>query len=155
MADRDTHARRRTTRIENVADAHDETLTLGQLAADAVARFGGSWTFILLFGFIIVSWMTANMVLLRREAFDPYPFILLNLVLSCVAALQAPVIMMSQRRQDERDRMEAENDYRVNVQAEAEIRELREALERMHREHGAALGALREEISSLRADVSS
>ena len=135
----------------NVAEAHDETLTLGQRAADAVARFGGSWTFILLFGFIIVSWMTANMVLLRREAFDPYPFILLNLVLSCVAALQAPVIMMSQRRQDERDRMAAENDYRVNVQAEAEIRELREAVDRLHRDQGEMLGALREEIAALRS----
>ena len=109
--------------------------------------------FILLFGFVIVSWMTANVLLLRRAAFDPYPFILLNLVLSCVAALQAPVIMMSQRRQDERDRMEAENDYRVNVEAEREIRELREALDRLHRDHGKMLGALREEIAALRSSA--
>ena len=134
----------------NPAEEAHERLTFGQRAADAVARFGGSWTFILIFAGVLVAWMALNAVLLRKEAFDPYPFILLNLVLSCLAAIQAPIIMMSQRRQDERDRIRAENDYKVNLKAELEVREMRDALDLLHAEHGALLAALRDEVARLR-----
>jgi len=106
----------------NVNEEFDSRLTLGSRVADRVASFGGSWTFILAFGAFLVFWILLNSALLRRESFDPYPFILLNLMLSCVAAIQAPVIMMSQNRQEARDRIRAENDYRVNLKAELEVR---------------------------------
>jgi uncharacterized membrane protein len=103
--------------------------TFGETAADHVATFGGSWAFILMFLGVLVCWMTINVVGLFSQPFDPYPFILLNLVLSCVAALQAPVIMMSQRRQEEKDRLRAENDYMINLRAELEIRQLHEKID--------------------------
>lgn len=113
----------------------DEARSLGEQAADAVARFGGSWTFILLFCFILVVWMLVNATGFILGRFDPYPFILLNLVLSCIAALQAPVIMMSQRRQEAKDRLRSENDYKVNLKAELEIRHLHEKLDlHLHRQ---------------------
>lgn len=104
-------------------------LTAGQRIADRVAAFGGSWTFIGLFGLVIVVWMVANTAAVLRRPFDPYPFILLNLVLSCLAAIQAPVIMMSQNRQEAKDRLRAENDYRINLKSELEIRHLGEKLD--------------------------
>ena len=97
--------------------------TLGQRAADAIAKFAGSWAFIFSFTGVLVLWMVINAVLAAR-AFDPYPFILLNLVLSCVAAIQAPLIMMSQNRQEEKDRRRAENDYKVNLKTEIMIEDL-------------------------------
>ena len=97
--------------------------TLGQRAADAIARFAGSWAFIFSFTGGLVLWMAVNTVLAAR-AFDPYPFILLNLVLSCIAAIQAPLIMMSQNRQEEKDRRRAENDYKVNLKTEIMIEDL-------------------------------
>ena len=97
--------------------------TLGQRAADTIARFAGSWAFIFSFTGVLVLWMVINTVLAAR-AFDPYPFILLNLVLSCVAAIQAPLIMMSQNRQEEKDRRRAENDYKVNLKTEIMIEDL-------------------------------
>ena len=97
--------------------------TLGQRAADAIAKFAGSWAFIFSFTGVLVLWMVINTVLAAR-AFDPYPFILLNLVLSCVAAIQAPLIMMSQNRQEEKDRRRAENDYKVNLKTEIMIEDL-------------------------------
>ena len=97
--------------------------TLGQRAADAIAKFAGSWAFIFSFTGVLILWMIVNAVLASR-AFDPYPFILLNLVLSCVAAIQAPLIMMSQNRQEEKDRRRAENDYRVNLKTEIMIEDL-------------------------------
>jgi uncharacterized membrane protein len=105
----------------NVNTEFDRELTLGERVADRVADFGGSWTFITIFGGVLVLWMIVNSLVLYR-AFDPYPFILLNLVLSCLAAIQAPIIMMSQNRQESRDRMRAEEDYRVNLKAELEVR---------------------------------
>ena len=135
---------------ENVVELEENGLTFGQRAADRVAGFGGSWTFIILFGTIICGWMLGNIVILASKPFDPYPFILLNLVLSCLAALQAPIIMMSQGRQDARDRIAAENDYRVNLKAELEIREMRDAMERLHLEHRALLHDLQQEIGELR-----
>ena len=100
-----------------------EKYTLGQRAADAIAKFAGSWAFIFSFTGVLVLWMVVN-VILAAKAFDPYPFILLNLVLSCVAAIQAPLIMMSQNRQEEKDRQRAENDYKVNLKTEILIEDL-------------------------------
>lgn len=105
--------------------------TFGQRIADRVATFGGSWTFIILFMAILVTWISANVILLNNKGFDPYPFILLNLILSCIAALQAPVIMMSQNRQEEKDRIRAKNDYMVNLKAEVEIRMLHEKIDHL------------------------
>jgi uncharacterized membrane protein len=105
--------------------------SFGQRLADKVAAFGGSWKFIIIFSTIIFVWITLNMVLLLNKGFDPYPFILLNLILSCLAALQAPVIMMSQNRQEEKDRERAKQDYMVNLKAELEIRTLHEKLDHL------------------------
>ena len=110
--------------------AQDEKSTLGQRAADAVARFAGSWAFIFSFNAVMVLWMAGN-VLLASRAFDAYPFILLNLVLSCIAAVQAPLIMMSQNRQEAKDRQRAENDYRVNLKNELIIDDLYRKLDRI------------------------
>lgn len=107
----------------------DRKSTFGERTADKVAEFGGSWTFILSFLVVLIIWITINIVGLSAKPFDPYPFILLNLVLSCVAAMQAPIIMMSQRRQETKDRFRAENDYRVNLKAELEIRQLHEKID--------------------------
>ena len=100
-----------------------EKYTLGQRAADSIAKFAGSWAFFFSFSGVLILWMVVN-VLLAAGAFDPYPFILLNLVLSCVAAIQAPLIMMSQNRQEEKDRRRAENDYKVNLKTEIMIEDL-------------------------------
>ena len=100
-----------------------EKYTLGQRAADAIAKFAGSWAFIFAFTGVLILWMVINTIL-AAKAFDPYPFILLNLVLSCVAAIQAPLIMMSQNRQEEKDRRRAENDYKVNLKTEIMIEDL-------------------------------
>jgi len=99
----------------------DAKRTFGQYLADLLAAFGGSWTFIILFGFLLVAWMVYNTYILASRAFDPFPYILLNLCLSTLAALQAPVIMMSQNRQEARDRLRAIYDYKVNLKAELEI----------------------------------
>jgi uncharacterized membrane protein len=99
--------------------------------ADRIAAIGGSWAFILLFCATLVAWITANTVVLTTAPFDPYPFILLNLVLSCVAALQAPIIIMSQNRQEAKDRVRAEHDYQINLKAELEIRHLHEKLDHL------------------------
>ena len=100
-----------------------EKYTLGQRAADAIAKFAGSWAFIFSFAGVLILWMVVNAIL-ATKAFDPYPFILLNLVLSCVAAIQAPLIMMSQNRQEEKDRHRAENDYKDNLKTEIMIEDL-------------------------------
>lgn len=102
----------------------ENKIAFGQQLADKVAAFGGSWTFISIFFIFIIGWIGFNMYWLANKGFDPYPFILLNLILSCVAAIQAPVIMMSQNRQEEKDRERAKNDYEVNVESEKEIRAL-------------------------------
>jgi uncharacterized membrane protein len=109
----------------------DRSISVGQRLADRVASFGGSWSFIGLFALLLILWMALNTYLLRQAAFDPYPYILLNLILSCLAAIQAPVIMMSQNRQETRDRKRAENDYLVNLKAELEVRLLHDKLDHM------------------------
>ena len=107
----------------------DTNLTFGQRLADKIATFGGSWRFIITFGVFIVIWITFNCIAIGKAQFDVYPFILLNLILSCLAALQAPVIMMSQNRQESRDRLRSENDYQINVKAEIEIRQIQEKMD--------------------------
>lgn len=106
-------------------------LTFGQRIADHVASFGGSWTFIISFGVFLFLWILFNVIWLGNQGFDPYPFILLNLILSCIAALQAPVIMMSQNRQEEKDRERAKKDYMVNLKSELEIRILHEKVDHL------------------------
>jgi uncharacterized membrane protein len=109
----------------------DRHRTLGERMADVVASFGGSWSFIILFGVVLVIWMAINIVLGQKSAFDPYPFILLNLMLSCIAAVQAPIIMMSQKRQEAKDRARSQSDYRVNLKAELEIRHLHDKIDHL------------------------
>ena len=125
---------RRVTR--DVNRELEENRRLGERVADRIASFGGSWTFILLFLLVLVAWVVLNSLVLARRgrAFDPYPYILLNLFLSMIAALQAPVIMMSQNRMAARDRLEATHDYEVNLMAEVEIRTLHDKLDRL-RDH--------------------
>lgn len=115
--------------IKNVNDALKTKETFGQRIADGIAKFGGSWTFIIAFIFILVAWITLNTLPLFFEPFDKFPYILLNLALSCLAAIQAPIILMSQNRQTERDRVEADNDYEVNVKSEVEIHLLHEKID--------------------------
>ena len=112
------------------ANPQKEKYTVGQRAADRIAKFAGSWAFIFSFTAVLILWMAGN-VLLAKRAFDPYPFILLNLVLSCVAAIQAPLIMMSQNRQEEKDRRRAENDYKVNLKTEIMIEDLHDKMNKI------------------------
>ncbi len=118
---------------ENIEHQFEKELTFGERLSDRIAEFGGSWKFILSFGAILVCWIALNVVAFADKGFDPYPFILLNLILSCLAALQAPVIMMSQNRSEARDRARAENDYKVNLKAELEIRHLHEKIDHLLR----------------------
>lgn len=121
----------RSHAIRNVNEQADEHLTLGQRIADRVAAFGGSWTFILSFCGFLLGWVALNSIWLARDAFDPYPYILLNLFLSMLAALQAPVIMMSQNRQSTKDRMKADLDYEVNLRAELEVAQLHRKMDHL------------------------
>lgn len=117
------------TLTENLNLTFEKSITFGQHVADHVAAFGGSWTFIGAFALVLVVWIAINSIALLARPFDPYPYILLNLILSCLAALQAPIIMMSQNRMEVRDRLRSENDYQVNLKAELEIRHLHEKLD--------------------------
>jgi uncharacterized membrane protein len=120
------------TILADKLDGEDNSpLTFGQKVADKVATFGGSWTFILSFFAFLAGWILFNVFWLANRAFDPYPFILLNLILSCIAALQAPVIMMSQNRQEEKDRERAKKDYMINLKSELEIRTLHEKIDHL------------------------
>ena len=123
MADEEVLNLLADSKISVKPEGGKEKHTLGQRAADTIAKFAGSWAFIFSFTGVLVLWMVFN-VILAAKAFDPYPFILLNLVLSCVAAIQAPLIMMSQNRQEEKDRRRAENDYKVNLKTEIMIEDL-------------------------------
>ncbi len=115
----------------NLNAEYDRQLTFGQRAADKIADFGGSWRFIGIFAAVLLFWVTVNTTFFLKKPFDPYPYIFLNLVLSCLAAIQAPVIMMSQNRQEEKDRLGAEYDYKVNLKAELEIRHLHEKIDHL------------------------
>jgi uncharacterized membrane protein len=133
MVSRHFHAAQGLIRVRaarNPNEVIEERLTMGDRVADVVARFGGSWAFIIMFGVGLVAWAAVNVILSGR-AWDPYPFILLNLVLSMLAAVQAPVIMMSQNRQDAKDRLRSELDFAVNRKAENEITQLAAKLNRI------------------------
>jgi uncharacterized membrane protein len=116
---------------KNLNKEFDSKMSFGERAADKVASFGGSWKFIGIFTGVLLLWILINALFLSNKGFDPYPFILLNLVLSCVASLQAPIIMMSQNRQSAKDRLQAEHDYQVNLKAEVEIRTLHEKMDHL------------------------
>lgn len=120
-----------TTLSDKIDDDDHQVLSAGQRIADKVASFGGSWTFIISFGIFIFLWINVNVYWFSNKAYDPYPFILLNLILSCIAALQAPVIMMSQNRQEEKDRERAKKDYMINLKSELEIRILHEKIDHL------------------------
>jgi uncharacterized membrane protein len=127
--------------IKNINDIIDERMTFGERIADLVAHFGGSWTFIIAFFFFLLMWAVVNSAYVLSNPPDPYPFIFLNLILSCIAALQAPVIMMSQNRQAAKDRLQADQDFHVNVKAEFAIQQLHRKLDELragliHRRHG-------------------
>jgi uncharacterized membrane protein len=115
--------------VDNLLNPPEDIFTSGQKISDKVARFGGSWAFIISFFIILLLWILYNTITPLKDIFDPYPFILMNLILSCVAALQAPVIMMSQNRVEEKDRKRSENDYLINLKSELEIRELHEKID--------------------------
>lgn len=124
--------------LSDKLDADNETTTsFGQRLADKVASFGGSWTFIITFGVLIFAWILLNVYWLNNKGFDPYPFILLNLILSCLASMQAPIIMMSQNRQEEKDRERGKKDYMINLKSELEIRLLHEKIDHLiiHQQH--------------------
>lgn len=150
---------RLTQRLHISRNAHqdfEESLTLGQRLADRIAVFGGSWTFILLFLALLLAWIGLNTVLLTRAgaaAFDPYPFIFLNLILSMLAALQAPVIMMSQNRHAAKDRAAAQHDYEVNLKAELEILALHQKLDTLREQQWLELLAMQREQLQLLAGL--
>ena len=139
--------------VQNLLHPPKETFSRGQMVADKVATFGGSWTFIISFGVVLFCWITMN-IILATKAFDPYPFILLNLVLSCIAALQAPVIMMSQNRKEEKDRKRAENDYLVNLKAEIEVRNLHQKINLLMEEQFKTLMEIQRYQTELLEDIS-
>jgi uncharacterized membrane protein len=141
------HVLRRAHISRNTDEEFRDTRTLGERVADRIAALGGSWTFILFFLLVLAGWVALNsLVLARRDtAFDPYPYILLNLFLSMLAAIQAPVIMMSQNRQAARDRLEAAHDYEVNLKAEIEIRSLHEKLDVLREQSWAELVRMQQE----------
>ncbi|PYJ88341.1 MAG: hypothetical protein DME70_04290 [Verrucomicrobia bacterium] len=115
----------------DISKQFEKKLTFGERLSDTIAAFGGSWTFIIVFSLILLVWIGVNSFILANRAFDPYPYILMNLVLSALAALQAPVIMMSQNRSEARDRLRGENDYKINLKAELEIRHLHEKIDHL------------------------
>jgi uncharacterized membrane protein len=145
------HLATRTHIARNTSQEFADQLTFGQRIADRVAAFGGSWTFILLFGAVLLLWIALNWFLLLRlgSTFDPYPYILLNLFLSMLAAIQAPVILMSQNRQAHRDRLDAEHDYEVNLKAELEIMALHEKVDGLREKQWSELIAMQQEQLSL------
>ena len=141
------HLAERTHIARNVAQDFSEQLTFGQRLADKVATFGGSWTFISIFAVVLITWVLLNSFVLIRyqESFDPYPYILLNLFLSMLAALQAPIILMSQNRQAHKDRMSAEHDYEVNLKAELEIMTLHEKIDILREKQWSELISIQQE----------
>ena len=139
----------RTPTARDITHEVEGRATFGERMADRVAKIGGSWGFVSGFGLFLVAWACLNVFALPPpDQFDPYPFIFLNLLLSMLAAIQAPIIMMSQNRQASKDRIESHYDYEVNLRAELEILSLHEKLDRLHQEHGAQLAALRQLLES-------
>jgi uncharacterized membrane protein len=147
------HIADRTHIARNTEQEFDEQTTLGQRAADAVATFGGSWTFIGIFAAILIVWVVLNTFILVNvnKVFDPYPYILLNLFLSMLASIQAPIILMSQNRQSEKDRLNAEHDYEVNLKAELEIMLLHEKMDTLRQAQWDELLAMQKQQLALLA----
>jgi len=142
------HITERTPISENVVQDYSEQLTFGQRMADNVASFGGSWAFIIIFMIVLVAWIVLNsfiLMQLHNSSFDPYPYIFLNLILSMLAAIQAPIIMMSQNRQAYKDRLSAEHDYEVNLKSELEIISLHEKVDSLKQEQWRELISIQEE----------
>lgn len=139
--------------LNNLANPPQEEISRGQRLADKVASFGGSWTFIVSFFIILTAWILYNTMAPQGDNFDPYPFILMNLVLSCIAALQAPVIMMSQNRQEEKDRKRSENDYLINLKAELELRSLHQKMDLLIQEEVRSLADTQEKQFQMLADL--
>ncbi|GBE19159.1 hypothetical protein BMS3Abin16_01774 [archaeon BMS3Abin16] len=137
----------------NVNKEFQEQLTLGQRMADKVASFGGSWTFISIFAVALFLWMFYQTIIAHNKGFDPYPYILLNLVLSCLAAIQAPVIMMSQNRQVKKDRLQADHDYEINLKAETEVEHIQEELDLIKKTLTLTVEKNLEEIGSLLVQI--
>ena len=127
--------KKQETLSKNIYSAYDKKRKFSETVSDKIAEFGGSWKFIIMFFLFLAVWIIINMILLLKEPFDPYPFILLNLILSTIAAIQAPIIMMSQNRQESRDRLRGEQDYKINLKAELEIRYLHEKLDLLMKNH--------------------
>lgn len=139
--------------VENLLHQPDENLTWGQRISDAVASFGGSWKFIIAFSVLLTGWILFNTLAPNRDDFDPYPFILMNLVLSTVAAFQAPIIMMSQNRKEEKDRKRTENDHLINLKAELEVRSLHQKVDLLLEEQIQILFELQAEQLVLLKDI--
>ncbi len=138
----------------NINEEMEKHTTFGQKVSDNLAKFGGSWPFIIMFGIFLLIWMAINIFLLTVHPFDPYPFILLNLVLSCLAAIQAPVIMMSQNRQENKDRLRAQHDYQINLKAEIEIRQLNDKMDHLLLQLGQKLIEIQQIQIDLMEDIS-
>jgi uncharacterized membrane protein len=149
------HLAERTHVASNVAQDHFEQMTFGQRLADKVAAFGGSWTFISIFAAILIIWIILNSYILisYHDSFDPYPYILLNLFLSMLAAIQAPIIMMSQNRQNFKDRVNAEHDYEVNLKAELEIMMLHEKIDELREKKWEELISIQQEQLKLLGEL--
>ncbi|MDQ1333910.1 MAG: hypothetical protein QG552_860 [Thermodesulfobacteriota bacterium] len=150
------HLAERTHIARNVAQDYSEQATIGQRLADKVATFGGSWTFISIFAITLVVWVTLNSVVLIKysKSFDPYPYILLNLFLSMLAAIQAPIILMSQNRQAQKDRLSAEHDYEVNLKSELEIMTLHEKMDLLREKQWSELISIQQEQLHLLSQLS-
>jgi uncharacterized membrane protein len=146
--------REQETIAKDINKEYKERATLGERMADRIAAYGGSWRFILFFVGILILWVIVNTLSLVHRAFDPYPFIFLNLILSCLAALQAPVIMMSQNRQEAKDRLRSEYDYRVNLKAELEVRYLHQKLDHFLKKEWQTLLEIQEIQIDLMSEIS-
>jgi uncharacterized membrane protein len=149
-----TSLRNHETLAKNVDSEFEGEWTLGERLADRIATFGGSWIFLILFGFSLLVWISINSFILYAHPPDPYPYILLNLILSCLAAIQAPIIMMSQNRQEAKDRLRSEHDYQVNLKAELEIRHLHEKLDHLLSHQWERLAQIQEIQLELLAEIS-
>ena len=149
-----TSLRNHETLSKNVDSEFEGEWTLGERLADRIATFGGSWIFLILFGLFLLVWISINSFILYAHPPDPYPYILLNLILSCLAAIQAPIIMMSQNRQEAKDRLRSEHDYQVNLKAELEIRHLHEKLDHLLSHQWERLAQIQEIQIELLAEIS-
>lgn len=139
--------------VHNLLHPPAEVLTKGQTVSDKVAQFGGSWRFISIFGIVLLVWIAFNVIAIGAWSFDPYPFILMNLILSCIAALQAPIIMMSQNRKEEKDRIMGENDYMINLKSEMQIHSLHDKMNLLLEEQIVTLFAIQEKQMSMLEDL--